>query len=162
MLPSLIPLFSLLAAALAGPASARVLEARQQTQQININVQVSDAQFKSFENANTLRQYLQSRGYNYNFNYNQLSQGVATIDQYFASKAAQTTTTNSNDGFFADDTTAVQTDTDSTTLKNGPSYTNNSLSAVETLVQAISFSNGNAGTYVYRNMHTYYLRVLIT
>lgn len=148
MVSTLVPLFTLLATALANPLSTSYLAARQQTQQININVQISDSQFKSFENANTLRQYIRSQGYSYAFNYQQLSQGVASIDRYFATKAAQTTTTNSNNGFFAEDNTAVQTDTDSTTLEGGPSYTNISLSATENLVQALSFSDGDAGTYV--------------
>lgn len=148
MLSSLIPLFSLLSTALAGPLLAQRLETRQTTQTININVQVSDAQFASFEDANTLETYLQSQGYDYAFNYTQLAQGVTLIEQYFTTKAAQTTTSSSNDGFFAPDTTAVQTTTDSTSLKGGPSYTNNSLSAVEDLVSAISFSDGDAGTYV--------------
>lgn len=149
MLSTLIPLSSLLVTALASPLSPKLLAVRQQTQQININVQVSDSQFKSFENANTLKQFIQSRGYNNAWNYNQFSQGVTAIDQYFAKLAAQTTTSNSNNGFFAADTTAVQTDSDSTTLSGGPSYTNITLSATNNLVQAISFSDGDAGTYVY-------------
>lgn len=146
MLISLVPLVSLFGAALSTPVSLNRLEGRQQSQQINIALQISDAQFKSFENANTLRQYLRSRGYNYAFNYDQLSQGVASIDRYFATKATQTTTSGSNEGFFAADNTPVQTDDDSTTLEGGPSYTNISISAAANLVQAFSFSDGNAGT----------------
>ncbi|KAI5363743.1 hypothetical protein Slin14017_G057070 [Septoria linicola] len=126
-------------------ATPVALLAERQSQQINMQFSIPEAQFRTFEDANTLRSYLQSRGYNYNLNYAQLSQGVASVDQYFARKAAQTTSSSDNNGFPTSGET-VQTNTRSTTLRGGPSYTNNSMSATANLVQVISFSDGNAAT----------------
>ena len=140
-LPSTL-LSLLIVTASAGPV---LLAERQATQQVNLQFSVPEAQFRTFENSNTLKSYFQSKGYNYNLNYAQLSQGVATIDQYFTQRAAQTAPSSSNNGFPTSGGTP-QTFTDSTSLKGGPSYTNNSMSAQANLVSVISFSDGNAAT----------------
>lgn len=122
-----------------------LLAERQTQQQINIQFSVSEAQFRTFENSNTLRSNFRSRGYNYNFNYAQLSQGVALVDGYFAQRASQTSPSSSNNGFPTSGGTP-QTFTDSISLLGGPSYTNNSMSAEANLVSVISFSDGDAAT----------------
>ncbi|CAK1367038.1 unnamed protein product [Cercospora beticola] len=126
-------------------ATPLALLAERQSQQVNIQFSVSEAQFRSFENANTLRSYVRSRGFNYDLNYGQLSQGVASVDRYFSQRAAQTTSGTDDNGFPTSGG-EPQTNTDSTTLQGGPSYTNNTMSAAANLVEVISFSDGNAAT----------------
>ncbi|EME42385.1 hypothetical protein DOTSEDRAFT_81283 [Dothistroma septosporum NZE10] len=140
MLTSLSALL-LLSTVYASPIA--ILEERQ-TQQVDLNYEVSGSQFQSFQDANTLKQYLRSQGVTYNFDYNKLSAGVTAVDNYFATKAQQTTTSSNSNGFTNPNSGAVQTDSESTSLKGGPSYTNASLSAQSLLVQAITFSDGDA------------------
>lgn len=143
MLSSQVILAQLLLAIASATPLALLTE--RQSQQVNIQFSVSEAQFRSFENANTLRSYIRSRGFNYDLNYGQLSQGVASVDRYFAQRAAQTTSGTDDNGFPTSGG-EPQTNTDSTTLQGGPSYTNNTMSATANLVEVISFSDGNAAT----------------
>lgn len=143
MLSSQIVIAQLLLAIASATPLALLVE--RQSQQVNIQFSVSEAQFQSFENANTLRSYVRSRGFNYDLNYSQLSQGVASVDRYFAQRAAQSSSGSSDNGFPASGG-EPQTNTDSTTLQGGPSYTNNTMSATANLVEVISFSDGNAAT----------------
>ncbi|SMR53029.1 unnamed protein product [Zymoseptoria tritici ST99CH_1E4] len=135
-------LTALLCFANANPLPGSRLQARQ-SQQVSITLAVSDSQFRSFENSATLKSYLQSQGYNYNLNYNQLSQTIVSTENYFASKAASTTSTNS---LAPPNNDAIQTDSDSTTLDGGASYTNISATADTNLVSAFSFSDGDAAS----------------
>lgn len=140
---ALLYLYVLLAAVSASPVA--LLEERQ-SQPVNIQVSITGSQFQSLENPNTLKAYLQSAGYNYNINYAQLSQAVVAVDQYFAQKASQTTSTSSNYGWPLNAPAPQTTTRSSTPMQGGPSFTNNSASAGENLVSVFSFSDGNAAT----------------
>ena len=115
-----------------------------QSHQVNLNYDISGSQFQSFQDANTLTQFLQSKGVTYNLDYNKLSAGITAVNNYFVTKAQQTTTSSNNKGFTNPNSGTVQTNSESTSLKGGPSYTNASMSAQALLVQAITFSDGDA------------------
>lgn len=136
-----LPVLLLLRTVYANPIA--ILEERQ-SQQVNLNYDMTGSQFQSFQDANTLRQFLQSKGVTYNFDYSRLSQGVTAVNGYFAIKSQHTTTSSNNAGSTNPNSGTVQTDSQSTSLRGGPSYTNASLSAQNLLVQAITFSDGDA------------------